>query len=284
MAKRRRKNQDSPLWQWLLVAAVAFGLYRGIDFYLNRKEAAPSKALSGPVAQKVVPPSETQEAVPITEWTFQSARKFLPEGAYPDNFQPIPLDKEKGALLSFAKKISGKTPGPQGLTNTQPGLRLIHWDGKEYRTQELDFEKLQASLGDVPLQKLEGLPRLNPPLKEGDVVLYPTRLFLHEDSREIVAYVQVQGAKVQWAPLKNPSGKRMPAAFVLGTTAQDSRQVRQQKVGGRNYLVLEIGLLDEIKTYEGYQWQVQAYYWDGQEYVYDPEFSQKLTEAKKGSS
>jgi hypothetical protein len=284
MAKRRRKTQDSPLWQWLLVAAVAFGLYKGIDFYLNRREAVPPKVLKGPIAQKTVPAPETQKAVPITEWTFQSAGKFLPEGAYPDNFQPLPLEKNHGALLAFAKKIPGKDPGPQGLTNTQPGLSLIHWNGREYQTQPLDFEKLEASLGDVPLKKLEGLPRLNPPLKEGESSLYPMRLFLHEDNREVLAYVQLRGDKMEWAPLKNPSGKRMPAAFVLGTTAQDSRQIRQQKFGGHNYLVLEIGILDELRAFEGYQWQVQAYFWNGQEYVYDPEYSLKLTESKKKSS
>jgi hypothetical protein len=284
MAKRRGKKQDSPLWQWLLVAAVAFGLYKGVDYYLNRKEAPPSAVARKSVTPKPNPTPETQAAGPITEWTFQASGKFLPEGAYPDNFQPIPLEKDRGALLAFAKKVPGKDPGPQGLTNTQPGLRLIHWDGKEYQTQEVDFVKLRASLGDVPLQKLEGLPRLNVPLKEGESSLYPMRLFLHEDTREVAAYVQVTGAVVQWASLKNPSGKRMPAAFVLGTTARDSRLLRQQKFGGRNYLILEIGLMDEVRAYEGYQWQVQAYYWDGQQYVYDAEYSAKLTEAKKKAS
>jgi hypothetical protein len=281
MAKKRRKNQDSPLWQWILVAVVAFGLYKGVDFYLNRKEAAPEKSHKTAVTPK--PSAEAPGTGPVAEWNFQTAEKFLPQGAYPDNFQATPLEKDRGALLAFAKPLPGKTPGPQGLTNTQPGLRLIYWDGKEYRPQEIDFRKLAASLGEVSLQKLEGLPRLNPPFKDGETLFYPTRLFLQDDNREVLAYVQVTESAIQWASLKNPSGKRMPAAFVLGTTASDSRKVRQEKFGGRNYLILEMGSLDELKPYEGYQWQVQAYYWNGQEYVYDADYSQKLTEAKKKS-
>jgi hypothetical protein len=286
VAKQRRKKQDSPLWQWLLVAAVAFGLYKGIDYYLNLQPAHPPTAVKSPAPAKAIPtPAPETQATPITAWTFESAKKFLPEQAYPDNFRPVPLEKNQGALLAFAKKIPGKDPGPQGLTNTQPGLQFIHWDGKQYQSQEIEFTKLAPALGDIPLHQLEGLPQFNQlPFKEGDVTLYPMRLFLHQDNREIVAFLEAQGPSVQWAELKNPIGKRMPALFVLGTTATDSRKFRQQKVGGRNYLILEIGTMDELKAYEGYQWQVQAYYWDGQEYVYDADFSKKLTEAKKNST
>jgi hypothetical protein len=236
-------------------------------------------------APKPTPAPETQAAAPITEWTFQSAKKFLPAGAYPDNFRPVPLEKDQGALIAYAKKIPGKDPGPQGLTNTQPGLQVLSWDGKQYQGREIDFAKLGAALGEIPWQKLEGLPQFNQmPLREGNAILYPLRLFLQQDNREILAFLEVEGTNAQWAQLKNPIGKRMPALFVLGTTANDSRKFRQQKIGGRNYLILELGSLDPLKTYEGYQWQVQAYYWDGQEYVYDPEFSKKLTEAKKSST
>lgn len=288
MAKRRRKssrkNKDSPLWQWILVALVAFGLYKGVDYYLQRRVAPPKPSTPATSKQKKVP-ELSQKPGPIPEWTFESVEKFLPEQAFPDNFQPTTVVEGKGALLAFAKQLPGKDPGPKGLTNTQPGIRYIHWDGKKYQTKDLDFEKLEASLADLPISKLEGLPHISKqPFREGETFIYPTRIFLQGDDREVMAYVKVQGDDSQWALLQNPSGKRMPAAFVLGTTAQNSRLVRHRKYGGRNYLILENGMMDEMKAYQGYQWNIQAYYWDGNQYVYDSEYSKKLTEAKKKSS
>lgn len=283
MAKRRRKRQDSPLWQWLLVAALAFGLYKGIDYYLYRREAP-----APPPPQSLTPPkTETpgQKTEPIQDWNLESAGQFLPSDAFEDNIQPTSLPDKKGVLLAFAKKVPGKKPDPKGLINTRPGLRLIRWNGNQYQTQEIDFEKLEPSLGGIPVSRLEGLPHLKEkPWQDGETKIYPARIFLHGDSREILAYLQVRDEQATWAPLKNPVGKKMPAAFVLGTTAKSSTQLRQEKFGNHDYLILETGLLNELKPYEGYQWRVQAYYWDGEQYLYDTDYSRKLTEAKKTNS
>lgn len=289
---RRRKKNDSPLWQWALVALAAFLIYKGIDYYLGPRE----KGLSRPPSQTATSQKSSEGSAspsqslgaditgPIKKWDFAHTEKFLPKNAYPDNFQPTQLEGETGALVAYAKTLPGVEPGPQGLTKTQPGLRWVKWTGKDYQTEDLSFEKLDTALGEVSSKMLEGLPRVGTaPFWEGDVKIYPTRLFLKNDNREIMAYLKVGPNGIDWAPLKHVSGKKMPAAFVLGTTAEQSRQVRHRKYAGRNYLIIENGILDELKAYEGYQWSVQAYYWDKGQFVFDADYSKNLTEAKRSA-
>jgi len=280
----RKKRKDSPWWQWLLIALIAFGLYKVLDHYLpeDRAPAPPQKkSVAQPEnktdSQKAL---ETSAAGPIKKFSFEEAQKLLPKEAYPDNVQPTELQPTQGALLAYAKTVDGKTPGPQGQKNTHPGLRWVHWDGKEYEPRDLNFKDLETALGGVSADQMEGMPHLaEHPFHESGADIYPTRIFLKDDNHEIMAYLKVDDSGTSWAPLKHASGKKMPAAFVLGTTAENSRKIRHRKQAGRQYIIIENGTLNEFKAYEGYQWTAQAYYWDKDHFAYDPDYSKKLTEA-----
>ena len=293
MAKRKRssgrKKKDSPLWQWILVALVAFGLYQVLNHYLPKMgEEKPRKPVSAAKrlpTKKIQTPAEESPAEPVKKWTLEEAQKYLPKSAYPDNIEPFSIPKQSAALLAYAQTRSGVQPGPKGLTNTRPGLRSLRWNGKEYQKDDVSFEALDSALGGISVENFEGLPHLGKnPFDEGNAMIYPTRVFLKGDDREVMAYLSVTEEGTRWAPLNHPSGKKIPAAFVLGTTAKTTRQVRHRKHGGRNYLIVENGILDEMRAYEGFQWTVQAYYWNEDHFEYDSEFSKKLTEAKKQGS
>lgn len=287
MAKRRRrktKGKDSPWWQWLLVAVIAFGLYQALNHFLPRDQAPTSdKTQSSSSKDKSSLEQEKKETPPEAEtkqFSFEEAQKLLPKSAYPDNVQSTSLPATQGALLAYAQTISGKDPGPQGLKNTRPGLRWVHWDGKKYEPKDLNFKELESALGGITLTQMEGLPRLaENPFKESGADLYPTRIFLKDDNREVMAYLKVDKSGTSWAPLHHASGKKMPAAFVLGTTVDHSRKVKHRKHAGRQYIIIENGTLNEFKPYEGYQWTAQAYYWDQDHFQYDSEYSKKLTAA-----
>lgn len=293
MAKPKRsskkKKKDSPLWQWVLVALVAFGLYQVLNHFLpkmtGKETEKPAPAAQKSTLPKSRPETEEISGAPVKKWNLEEAQKYLPKSAYPDNVEPWPLPERTGVLLAYARRLSGIEPGPQGLTNTRPGLRSLRWDGKEYKKEDISFGDLDSALPGISEKNFEGLPHLGKnPFDEGKSIIYPTRLFLKGDDREVMAYLKVSEAGTEWAPLNHPSGKRIPAAFVLGTTAETTRQVRHRKHGGRNYLIVENGILDEARAYEGFQWTVQAYYWDSDHFEYDSEFSKKLTESKKEGS
>jgi len=284
---RKKSKKDSPLWQWILVALLAFALYKGLDHFLGpdwqdpgskKPRLSSAKKTQGTPSQKSPEPT----AGPVKEWNFKAASRFLPTEAIDENFQPTPIKDKKGALLAYAKKIPGKNPGPQGLTDTRPGLRVLEWNGQRYDSVDLSFADLEKSLGGLSAKKFEGLPRLEAQrIQLGEAEIIPARIFLSKDNREVVAYLLVQQEGIRWAPLHHASGKKMPAAFVVGTTQKNTRKIQHQKHGGKNYLIVENGVLDEYKAYAGYQWNIQAYFWDGNEFTYDKEYSKKLTEAKK---
>jgi hypothetical protein len=295
MARRSNRSQGkktkkgSALWQWLGVALAAFLLYQGLNYFLARQESAPARKKPSAVSRRedreVKPsPSAEPEASggPVKKWSFAAAGRFLPEGAYEDNYQATPVGDNYGALLSFAKKIEGKDPGPKGLTHTRPGLRYLVWDGKSYRTADLPFDDLEASLGDISARQFVGLPQVNEqPFLNNGAALFSTKIFLSEDDRHVTAYFVLDGEGIRWAPLHHASGKKMAAAFGEGTTQKTTRSVKQQKYDGKYYLIVENGVLDEYKSYAGYQWNVQAYFWDGKNFTYDDAYSKKLTQAKK---
>jgi hypothetical protein len=295
MAKRRRssasrgkgKKKDSPLWQWVLVALAAFLLYKGLDYFLAPGMMSSDKRRVIVKAGKKTPePSPTAKPQPetglIKKWSFEAAAPHLPEGAYPDNYQATPIGKKDGALLAYAKLIPGKKPGPQGMTHTQPGLRVLMWNGKNYQPGEFSFAALDPALARISSKSFVGPPQISAkPLLEGDVAIYSAKIFLSNDPREVQAFIQVSEQGADWVQLHHASGKKIPAAFLLGTTQENTRSLKQQSYGGKSYLILENGTLDPYKTYEGFQWNLQAYYWDGKAFVYDQEYSDKLTKEKK---
>ncbi len=285
--RKKRKHHNPPWWQWVLVALLALAAYKVLHHFLAYPKAEP------PTTPTVSANSKTQSPPPPTpqagsepslveKWDFNNAARFLPEDAFEDNLLAIPVNKEKSAILGYAKKIEGKTPDPQGLTNTHPGLRFLNWNGKKYEAQELAFDDLTAALGKLNLKQLEGLPQIDSkPLSANGAKFFFAQLFLKDDNRKVSAYLMERNGKMQWAPLHHASGKRMPAAFVTGTTQSHSRSLRHLYQGGKLLLVFESGILDELKAYEGYQWTLQVYAWNGSELSYDADLSQKFTADKR---
>ncbi len=285
--RKKRKTSNPPWWQWLLVALLALAAYKVLHHFLAYpKTETPSVQTTAGSSEKKSPspanPQEGSEPSLVEKWDFNNAARFLPEGAFEDNLLVVPVNKEKSAILGYAQKIEGKNTDPQGLTNTSPGLRLLNWNGKKYEAQDLSFEDLTLALGKLNLKQLEGLPQIDSkPLSADGVKFFFVQLFLKDDNRKVSAYLMERNGKLQWAPLHHASGKRMPAAFVTGTTQSHSRNLHHLYQGGKLLLVFENGVLDELKAYEGYQWTLQVYAWNGTELSYDADLSQKFTADKR---
>jgi len=313
MAKRKssKKKKNTAWWQWIIVAVAAFGLYKAMDHYLAEPQGAASKKTPGKITvaskdktpeKKPAPakpeasphphasptpeprpsPHPTPTAGPVAKWDFKDTSRLLPPDAFPDNYQPIAVQGNQVGLLAHAKLIPGKKPGPKGLTNTRPGLAWYKLQNDKYQEQNLNFDELKPVLGAATVQKMSGLPEVNPvPLVKGDKTLFLSRLFLGGDPMEAEAVLEADGSGLRWANLADASGKTQPAAFLKGTTKLTTREFITVKRQNKIYLVASSGSLNEAKLYEGYRWKVSAYFWDGNRFVYDPEFSEKLTKEKK---
>ncbi len=309
MAKKKSKRsakKSTKWWQWLAIAAGAFLLYQGLEHFLYPpKETASKKSVtlkskdrkkdkekekvteSAAPAAKPSPspaprPSPTPQAAPtagpVAKWDFNSAARFLPPEAYPDNYTALPLDGSSG-LLAYAKTIPGKKPGPQGLANTQPGLRALLWNGKSYDAKELDFNAVKSELENF---KLVGLPQPDRRAWIGGAAkVYPMKLFFTDETRLAVAYAVVETGGPRWATVIDASGKASPAVFLQGTTAAVTRKVRREEKNGKFYIVSEKGSLDLKAPEAGYRWKVEAYAWNGKDFVFDKELSAELTKEKK---
>ncbi len=297
MARKKSKKSASKspaLWQWVLVAGAAFLLYQGLQRWLNPDKAAPEKHSvtlkskpekekpAAPPAKQATPapvPTPAPSTGPVPKWTFQSAARFLPADAYPDNYSEMQLGAGPSGLLAYAKTLPGKKPGPQGLTNTLPGLRALQWNGKQYETKELDFEPLKPALGGL---KLVGPPQADrkPWIADGETVL-PAKFFLNDETRFLVGFILIDAQGPRWAPLQGEDGKPGVAAFLQGTTAATTRKVSKLERNGKHYIVVEKGFLDTAKPEAGYQWKVEAFAWNGKDFAYDKELSKTLTQEKK---
>lgn len=274
-AKRRasrrttRRKKTSPLWQWFLMAFVAFGLYLAVDFYLGTRGSSPTDS-----PQAALQSGSEQDNNTTDGWSLEKARKFLPKGADPDHFEVYPLLPTGHALLSFGMPLKDKDSDPQGFINIRPGLSFISADGK---AQAIGLSDLEPALGKELLAKLTGRAQVSSSLVAGDNFLIPIRFFLGQDEREVMAYLLIEDGQAKWAPLTHASGKKMPAAFWVGTTAQVARKVRHRK-RATPYLIVEHGLLDEARAFEGFQWKTQAYMWDRGSFYYDEDYSHTLSQ------
>lgn len=311
MAKKKSKRsakKSTKWWQWLAIAAGAFLLYQGLEHFLyppketsskksvalkskdRKKEklkekekvaesAAPAAKPSPTPAPRPSPtPPPEPTSGPVAKWDFSSAARFLPPEAYPDNYTALSLDGGSG-LLAYAKTIPGKKPGPQGLTNTQPGLRALLWNGKSYDAKELDFNAVKSELENF---KLVGLPQPDRRAWIGGAAkVYPMKLFFTDETRLAVAYAVVDAGGPRWATVVDASGKASPAVFLQGTTAAVTRKVRREEKNGKFYIVSERGSLDLQAPEAGYRWKVEAYAWNGKDFVFDKELSAALTKEKK---
>lgn len=315
MAKKKskrssKKSSNSKWWQWIAIAAGAFILYQGLEHFLYSPKDGPSKksvtlktkdrkkekerekekekpSESAAPAAKPAPtpaplatptPHAVPTAGPVSKWDFNAGARFLPPEAYPDNYTVLPVEGSSG-LLAYAKTIPGKKPGPQGLTNTQPGLRALLWNGKSYDAKELDFNAVKSELENF---KLVGLPQLDRrPWIGGAAKVYPMKLFFTDETRLAVAYAVVDANGPHWASVTDSTGKVSPAVFLQGTTAAVTRKVRREDKNGKFYIVSEKGSLDLDKPEAGYRWKVEAYAWNGKDFVLDKDFSAELTKAKK---
>jgi hypothetical protein len=315
MAKKNSKRcakKSTKWWQWLAIAAGAFLLYQGLEHFLyppqegaskksvtlkskdrkkdkpkeqeKEKDKPPASAAPGvkasptpqPQASPTPPPAPTNG--PVAKWDFSSAARFLPPEAYPDNYTALALEGNSG-LLAYAKTIPGKKPGPQGLTNTQPGLRALLWNGKIYDAKELDFNAVKSELENF---KLVGLPQPDRrPWIGGAAKVYPMKLFFTDETRLAVAYAVIDAAGPHWANVIDASGKASPAVFLQGTTAAVTRKVRREDKNGKFYIVSEKGSLDLDQPEAGYRWKVEAYAWNEKDFVFDKELSAQLTKEKK---
>ncbi|HKY63025.1 MAG TPA: hypothetical protein VJR29_06375 [bacterium] len=310
-SKRSPKKKSTQWWQWLAIAAGAFLLYQGIEHFLyppkesgskksvslktkdrkkeraKDKEREKEKPAPSPVGAARPSPTPTPHASPtppaatggpVAKWDFSSAARFLPPEAYPDNYTALALEGSSG-LLAYAKTIPGKKPGPQGLTNTQPGLRALLWNGKAYDAKELDFNAVKSELENF---KLVGLPQPERrPWIGGAAKVYPMKLFFTDETRLAVAYAVVEPNGPRWATVIDSSGKASPAVFLQGTTAAVTRKVRREEKNGKFYIVSERGSLDLDAPEAGYRWKVEAYAWNGKDFVFDKELSAQLTKEKK---
>ena len=88
MAKLRKRlrqsgkgktKKDSPLWQWVLVVVLAFGLYYLLDIYLDFREKDQSPPSVGAQSE----PNFEKENSPEIEWSLERAEAFLPKNADP---------------------------------------------------------------------------------------------------------------------------------------------------------------------------------------------------------
>lgn len=308
MAKKRRNSRRPPqkkssLGKWLLLVVVGVLTYKGADYFLPRlfsdkpsgsiasnqkkssKGATQNKISQTPsqkAAQKDEAAVKDAEKKPLASLSLEETQKLLPKNAFPDNFDTIPMETQEAALISHAKTISGKKPGPKGETNTQPGLRYVKWTGQDYQNQDLNFDKLKPALGSLASKKMVGLPKVEAsPFAKGKSELYLAKMFFEGDNREVLAVIEVNDKGADWASLHHASGKKIPAAFSQGTTKETTRQVLAVKHDGKPYLIVENGELDEFRPYAGYLWSAQAYYWDGSQFVYDSKYSQSLTRSKR---
>lgn len=306
MAKKKsRSKKNSPsILQWVLVAAAAFLLYKGLEFVLSDHRPAAKKTASpvvklkpkekgaAPIPAPANTPAPSAHASPapspppatgaVKKWDFQETARLLPAGSFPDNYAAIPVKDNEIGLLSHAKLIPGKKPGPKGLTNTRPALSWNKLEGENYRTQELDFAPLKDALGNASFLKLSGLPVVEKsPLLKGDKSLFVSKLFLGEDPMEAVAIVQTDPAGIHWANTIGADGKSRPAAFLTGTTRLATKNFSTASRGGKTYLIVEQGQLNEKRLHEGYRWEVSAFAWNGSSFVYDKDYSGELTKKKQ---
>lgn len=315
MAKKKskrssKKSSTTKWWQWLAIAAGAFLLYQGLEHFLyppkdggskksvalkskerkkekekekEKEKPAPSPAPSGkatptPHPQASPTPSPAAASGAVAKWDFNSAARFLPPEAYPDNYTALNLENHSG-LLAYAKVIPGKKPGPQGLTNTQPGLRALIWNGKAYDAKELDFNAVKSELENF---KLVGLPQPDRrPWIGGAAQVFPMKLFFTDETRLAVAYAVVDASGPHWANVLDAGGKSSPAVFLQGTTAAVTRKVRREDRNGKYYIISEKGSLDVAQPEAGYRWKVEAFAWNGKDFVFDKELSAQLTKEKK---
>ena len=295
-ARRPQKTKNNPpLWQWALIAIVSILAYQGITSYLNKQKTKSSASQPHSQTIKIKPseskPSpvkitETQPSVPAgEEFSFSSSAKLLPKGSYQDNYMPITVEEKKSQLLAYAKLIPGKSPGPKGLTNTKPGLNYYYWKDKKFYSSALDFSALQNAVEGKISQKLSGPPQIKTrkPWISGEKKIYPMQLFLEGDPREIIAFAQVDAEGLRWAQVKSAEGDSKPAAFLKGATKLFNGEIKTVNENGTSWIFTESGWLDEAKPYLGYQWKVKAYRWDGESFVFDSKYSEKLTQQKQKS-
>lgn len=308
MAKRRRntrrstKNKSS-LGQWIIVVIVGVLTYKAVDYFLPRlfsnnsqisqrdkstsqkQQTTPKKSSTAKTENKTENAKlEETDKKEIKNLSFQETQKLLPKDAFKDNFETIAMEKESSALIAHSKLIPGKKPDPKGESNTQPGLRYLKWDGKDYQKQDLNFKELKPALGSLASKNMVGMPKIeqSPFYKDKEKSeLYLARLFFDNDSRDVLAVVEVDEKGAHWASLNHASGKKIPAAFSQGTTKDTTRKVIAKQYQGKPYIVVENGELDEFRPYAGYLWTVQAYYWNGKKFVYDSNYSESLTRTKR---
>ncbi|HCU24615.1 MAG TPA: hypothetical protein DF383_06335 [Deltaproteobacteria bacterium] len=284
---RKGRKKKSPLgWQWVLIAAAALALYWGLQYFLNPGEGMGQKNSNPKITVTTATPTPQATATPdpgapVAKWNFESAKPFLPEDAYPDNYSALNIDSSPSGLLAYAKMIPGERLGPQGATGTEPGLRLLHWDGSAYQSSDLDFRNLQAAIGKF---RASGLPQVERrPFASNGSQVYSAKLFSNDDSRIAVVYFIVDEAGIRWAPLMNSEGKTQNAAFLQGTTAAVTRRIRRLEEDGKTFIVMEKGTLDLDSPEIGYRWKVYAYFWNGKIFSLDKSLSEKLTEEKQAS-
>jgi hypothetical protein len=288
VAKKKPRGKTT-FWQWLLIAAAAFLLYQLIQHYLPGKKPAPKPPPPKPVKEAPKPRAEERAPTPSPQalrepagkWDFQTAGRLLPAGAYADNYAAIPLGDSTSGLLAYAKTLPGKTPGRQGLTNTQPGISLFQWNQDKYQPHELNFSELETLPG-VKAQRFTGLPQIEKkPIIGGKVQVFSVKVFMGEDPRKVQAYALVDKTGLTWAPLQRADGSKTTAAFMKGTTRDTTRDVKVEQHDGKTYLIQETGRLDPLKPYEGYRWKVEAFGWDGSAFVFDRKYSETLTKGKQ---
>ena len=119
--KSKKSSKKSPaFWQWIIVAGAAFLLYQGLQHWLDPdKSTAPKRSVTlkskpekaakeeksekpeqpaAPVAKAAATPTPAPLAPtpapvptsgPVPKWNFQSAGRFLPKDAYPDNYNVV---------------------------------------------------------------------------------------------------------------------------------------------------------------------------------------------------
>jgi len=292
--KKSSKKRNSPIWQWVIVGIAAYLVYQGLEHFLptdakhqakKEKETVVKIAPEGPKEAPAASPKPETKQAEIKKWNFSETSKLLPEGAYPDNYEPLGLKGDQAGLIAYAKTLPGKKPGPKGLTNTQPALRFyFKKQGQQYQGADLDLADLKATVGESVYARLSGLPQVDKQAAiAGATEVFPVKLFLSGDSRVVQAYLAVGEGQGSWAKLSSSKGEPQIAAFVQGTTRLSTSQSLLKKEDGKNYLVFETGKLNEAKLYEGYQWEVKAYRWEGDKFAFDPEMSEKLLKEKKSA-
>ncbi len=283
---RSSKKKSSYFWQWFVIAAVSILLYQGLKNYFFSQPTSSKKSITISKKQKKkTPPVPTPtptpapvltppEAVLPAKWTFASVSPLLPKNAYPDNFQVIPVNGGENALLAYAKIIPGKKPGPDGQTNTLPGIAIFQSAGGKLQPTDLSMEPVRNTFGENIQNKLVGVPQLKQSPFSNREPLYSAKIFL-DDPRNLIGLVKLDSGKLSWASLQNAKGGVKPAIFLEGTSETTTRKVRMEKRDGKDYLIIETGTIDLARAHEGYRWQVEAYAWNGNVFVYDPSYRNK---------